>query len=69
MCLLPVLKSGAVCAPWLAAAVGAAAAGHIGPVAVGMRNGSRLGDAAGEGEGLCFRIQGATDLTAPEHLK
>lgn len=67
--VLPVPRSGAACVPWLAAAVGAAAAGHIGPVAVGMRSGSRPGDAAGEGEGLCLHIQGATDLTAPEHLQ
>lgn len=65
---LPVL-SVAACAPWLAAAAGAAAAEHTGPVAVGMRSGSRQGDATGEEEGLDCRIPGATDLTAPEHLQ
>lgn len=68
--LVPVLRSGAACAPWLAAAAGGAdAAGRTAPVAVGMRSGSRQGDAAGEKEGLCLRTQGATDLTAPERLE
>lgn len=67
--VLPVLRSVAACAPWLAAAAGAAAAEHTGPAAAGMRSGSRQGDAAGEEEGLGCRIRGATDLTAPEHLQ
>lgn len=68
--VLPV-RSDAACAPWLAAAAaaGADAAGRTGPVAVGMRSGSRQGGAAGEKEGPCFHTQGATDLTAPEHLE
>ena len=66
--VLPV-KSDAACAPWLAAAAGADAAGRTGPVAVGMRSGSRRGGAAGERGGLCLRTRGATDLTAPERLE
>ena len=69
--VLPV-RSDVACAPWLAAAAAAAgadAAGRTGPVAVGMRSGSRRGDAAGEKEGPCLRTQGATDLTAPERLE
>lgn len=67
--VVPVLKSDAACAPWLAAAAGADAAGRTTPVAVGMRSGSRRGGAAGEKEGLCLHTQGATDLTAPGHLE
>lgn len=68
--VLPVLRSVAACAPWLAAAAaGAAAAERTGPAAVGMRSGSRQGDAAGEEEALGCRTRGATDLTAPEHLQ
>lgn len=67
--VVPVLKSDAAYAPWLAAAAGADAAGRTTPVAVGMRSGSRRGDAAGEKEGLCLRTQGATDLTAPGRLE
>lgn len=65
--VLPVLRSVAAYAPWLAA--GAAAAGRTGLADVGMRSGSRLGGAAGEGEGLYFRTQEATDLTAPGPLQ
>lgn len=71
MCIsiLPVLRSGAACAPWLAAAAaGADAAGRRAPVAVGM-SGSRRRDAADEREGLCLRTLGATGLTAPERLE
>lgn len=67
--ILPVLRSGAACAPWLAAAAGADAAGHTGPVAEGMKSGSRQDDAAGEKEGLFLRTQEATDLTVPERLQ
>lgn len=65
--VLPVLRSVAACAPWLAA--GAAAARRTGPADVGMRSGSRLGGAAGGGEGLYFHTQEATDLTAPGPLQ
>lgn len=64
-----VLRIGAACAPWLAAAAGADAAGRTDPVAVGMKDGSRRGDAAGEEEGLCLRKQEATAPKAPEHLE
>ena len=64
---LLVLRGGAACVPWHAAA----AAGRIAPVhpAVGMWSGSRLGGAAGEGDGLWLRTPGTTDLTVPEHLE
>lgn len=74
---LPVLRSAAACAPLLAAAAdadaadadAADAAGRTAPAAGGMRSGSRRSDAADEKGGLCRRIQGATDPTAPEHLE
>lgn len=65
---VPVLWSGAACAPWLAAAA-AAGAGHTAPVAVGMRSGSRRGGAAGEEGGPGLRTQEAIDLTAPKRLE
>lgn len=64
---VPVPWSGVACAPWLAAAAGAA--GHITPVAVGKRSGSRQGDAAGEEGGPGPRTQEAIILTVPKHLE
>lgn len=65
--VLPVLRSVAACAPWLAA--GAAAAGRTGPADVGTRSGSRQGGVAGEGEGLCFHTREATGPIAPGPLR
>lgn len=62
---LPVLKSAAACALWLAAAAVGADAGRTGPVAAGRRSGSKRDDAADEEGDLCLRTPAATSLTAP----